>query len=150
MAGNSTVEEEGVSIVDDLIKGETLQLNTGGERRIGSCVARSELRALGDGMVVSAPDEPDGVTDRGVDGEGDIAKDTLGRSNVDDVGVAGLGGRAHGRRVHGRRGHGGRAHGRIPGVLGLTLLDAVVEGVASPVVTSRTVSGGRLGLIGGG
>ena len=132
VVGNGAIEEDRVSIVDDLLKDEVLELNARGERRIGSLVARSELRALGDGVIVSTPDELDGITDGSVDGEGDVTKDTLGRSNPDDVGLAGLGG-----------GVLGRSHSR--GELGLALLDAVVEGVAS-----RTVGGGRLGLISGG
>ena len=90
-------------------------------------------------MVVSTPDEFDSVTDGSVDGEGDVTKNTLSRSNVDDVSHSGLGGGVIGRRVLG---------GRVPlGVLGLTLLNAVVVGVAPPAVASRTIGGGRLGWI---
>jgi hypothetical protein len=130
------VEEDRVGIVDDLLKDEVLQLNTRGEESIGSLVARSELRTLGDGVVVSTPDELDGITDGSVDSEGDITEDALGRSNPDDVGLAGLGGSVLGRSQR--------------GVLRLALLNAVVEGVASPVVASRAVGGGRLRLVGGG
>jgi hypothetical protein len=70
-------------------------------------------------VVVSTPDELDGITDGSVDGEGDITEDTLGRSNPDDVSLAGLGGRA----ILGR-------HRR--GILGLALLDTIVEGVVAP------------------
>lgn len=140
VVGESAIEEDGVGIVDDLFKGEALLLNTGGERRIGSLVARSKLRSLGDGVVVCAPDELDGITDGSVDGERDITKDTLGRSNPNDVGLASLGGGAVGRRVLGRR-HRGK--------LGLALLNAVFERIVSPLVASRSVGGGRLRLISG-
>ena len=137
MGGNGAVEEERVGIVDDLLKDEVLQLNARGEGRVGSLVAGSELRAFGDGVVVSTPDELDGITNGSVDGEGDVAEDTLGRSNPDDVSLSGLGGSLLGRGQRGK--------------LGLALLNAIVEGVAaSPVATSRTVGGGRLGLINGG
>lgn len=139
MGGNGAVEEDRIGVVDDLLKGEVLELNTRGERRIGSLVARSELGALGDGVVVSTPDELDGITDGSVDGEGDVTEDTLGRGNPDDMGLAGLGGSVLGSVLGGSQRE-----------LGLALLNAVVEGVASPVVASRTVGGGRLGLIGGG
>ena len=92
VVGNGAVEEDGVGVVDDLLKGEALLLNTRGERRIRSRVAGSELRAFGDGMVVSTPDELDSVTDGSVDGEGDVTKNTLSRSNPDDVSRPGLGG----------------------------------------------------------
>lgn len=139
MIGNGAVEECGIGIVDDLLEYEVFQLKTGGKGRIRSRVAGSELRALGDGVVISTPDELDGITDGSIDGEGNITKDTLGRSNIDDVSLAGLGWRVIVRR-----------HRR--GVHGLTLLDAIVVGVAvaSPAVTSRTVGGGRVGLIHGG
>jgi len=130
------VEEDRVGIVDDLLKDEVLQLNARGEGSVGSLVARSEDGALGDGVVVGAPDEFDGITDGSVDGEGDVAEDTLGRSNPDDVGLAGLGGGVLGRSQSGE--------------LGLTLLHAVVEGVDPPVVASRAIGRGRLRLISGG
>jgi len=141
MVGNGTVEEDRVGIVDDLLEGEILHLNARGEGRIRSLVARSELRALGNGVVVSAPDELDSVADGSVDGEGDVTKDTLSRSNPDDVGLAGPG---WGSRGWGLR---GRSQSRV---LGLTLLNAVVVGTASPGVASRTIGGRRLGLINGG
>ena len=139
VGGNGAVEEDRIGVVDDLLKGEVLELNTRGERRIGSLVARSKLRALGDGVVVSTPDELDGITDGSVDGEGDVTKDTLGRGNPDDMGLAGLGGSVLGSVLGGSQRE-----------LGLALLNAVVKWVASPVVASRAVGGRRLGLIGGG
>ena len=132
MIGNGTVEEEGVGIVHDLLEDEVFQLKTRSKGGIGSGVARGELRALGNCVVVSAPNELDGVTDGSVDGEGNVTEDTLGRSNIDNVSLAGLGRGVIVRR-HRRR------------VLGLTLLDTIVVRVAvtSPVVASGTVGGGR-------
>ena len=136
MGGNGTVDEEGVGVVDDLLEDKVLQLKTRGKGRVGSRVARSEFRALGDGVVVSTPDEFDGVADGSIDGEGNVTKDTLGWSDPYDVSLAG---RTPGRRT---------PRGRIPvrhtpgsqtGILGLALLNAVFVRVASPGVTSRTV-----------
>ena len=93
MSGNGAVEEKRICVVDNLFKDEVLQLNTGSEGRVGSLVARSKLRALGDGVVVGAPDELDGITDGSVDSERDITEDTLGRSDPHDVCLSGLGGR---------------------------------------------------------
>jgi len=129
------MEEDRVGVVDDLLKDEVLQLNARGEGNIGSLVARSELRALGDGVVVSAPDELDGIADGSVEGEGDVTEDTLSGSNPDNMSLAGLGGSIL-----------GRSQSRE---LGLALLHAVVEGIDSPVVASRAVGRGRLGLING-
>jgi hypothetical protein len=142
MVGNSTIEEGGVGVVDDLLKDEVLEVKTRRNRRVGSRIAGSELRALGHGVVVGAPDELDGVTDGSVDGEGDVTEDTLGRCNVDDVSLATLGGRFIGRsRV--------RRHRRV---LGLALLNTVVVGVTAtpPAVASRTVDGRRGTVLRGG
>ena len=121
MVGNGTVEEGGVGIVDDLLKDEVLQLDTRGEGGVGSLVARSELRTLGNGMVIGTPDEFDGIADGSVDGKRNVTEDTLGRSDPDDVSLAG--GRVTGRRVAG---------GGHRGVAGLALLNAVIVGVAPP------------------
>ena len=136
MVGNGAVEEYGVRIVDDLLEDEVFQLKTRGEGRIGGRVARSELRALGDGVVVSAPDELDCITDGSIDGEGDVTKDTLGGSNINNMSLAGLG---RGTIV-------GRHRGRV---LGPALLDTVViwVAIASPVVAPRTVSRGRIRFV---
>lgn len=136
MIGNGAVEEEGVGIVDDLLKDEVFQLKTRSKGRIQSGIARGELGALGNGVVIGAPDELDGITDGCVDGEGDITKDALGWSNIDDVSLAGRGIVRRHRR----------------GILGLTLLDTAVVGVVvtSPTVASRTIGGGRTGLVHGG
>lgn len=138
MVWNGTVEEDRVGIVDDLLKDEVFQLKTRGEGRIQSGVARSELRPFGDCVVISAPNEFDGITDGSVDGEGNITKDALGGSNVDNVSLASFGGRAIARR-----------HRR--GIFGLTLLNTVVIGVhvTSPAVASRSVGRGRIGLVRG-
>jgi hypothetical protein len=133
VGGNRAVEEDRVGIIDDLLEDEVLQLNTRGEGRIEGLVARSELRALGDGVVVGAPDELDGITNGSVDGEGEVSEDTLGRGNPDNVSLASLSGSFRGR---------GQSR-----ELGLALLNTVVEGVASPGVTPRTIGRGRLGLM---
>ena len=139
MVGNGAVEEGWVGIVDNLLEDEVLQLNTRSEGGIQGLVARSELGALGDGVVVSTPDELDGITDGGVDGEGDVTEDTLGRSDPDDVSLSGLGGRSVFGFVLGRSQR---------GVLGLALLDTVVVWVTPPGVASRSI--GRLRVIDGG
>ena len=131
VVGNGTVEEGGVGIVDNLLEDEVLQLDTRGEGGVRGLVARSELRALGNGVVVSTPDELDGIADGSVDGEGNVTEDTLGRSDPDDVSLSGLGGRGI-----------GRSQGRVAG---LTLLNAIIVRVAPPRVAPRTVGRGRLG-----
>ena len=140
VGGNCAVEEDGIGVVYDLLEDEVFELAARGKGRILSGIARSELRALGDGVVVSTPDELDGITDGSVDSEGHITEDALGGSNIDDVSLAALGRRAITR-------------GHRRGVLGLTLLDTIIVGVAvaSPAVAPRTVGGGRRGrFIGGG
>ena len=139
MGGNGAVEEERVCIVDDLLKDKVFQLKTRGKGRIRSRVARSELRTLCDGVVIGAPDKLDGITDGSVDGERDITEDTLGRSNIDDVSLAGLAGGA----IVGR-------HRR--GIIGPTLLDTIVVGIAvtPPACASGTIGGGWIRLIHGG
>jgi hypothetical protein len=92
MVWEGTVKEDWVGVIDNLLENEILQLNTRGKWRIGSLVAGGELRALGDSVVVSAPDKLDGIADGSVDGKGDVSEDTLGRSNPDDVSLPGLGG----------------------------------------------------------
>ena len=137
MVGNSAVEEGGVGIVDNLLEDEVLQLDTRGEGGIGGLVARSELRALGNGVVVGTPDELDGIADGSVDGEGNVTEDTLSRSDPDDVSLSSLSGRLI-----------GRSQGRIAG---LALLDAiVVRVVVPPGVASRTIGRRGLGFVRGG
>ena len=130
VVGNGAVEEGGVGIVDNLLEDEVLQLDTGGEGGIRGLVARSELRALGNGVVVSTPDELDGISNGSVDGEGDVTEDTLSRSDPDDVSLSSFSGRLI-----------GRSQGRVAG---LALLNAIIVRVASPVVASRTICRGRL------
>ena len=130
VVGNGAVEEGGVGIVDNLLEDEVLQLDTRGEGSIGGLVARSELRALGNGVVVSTPDELDGIADGSVDGEGNVTENTLGRSDPDDMSLSGLGGRLIDRR-----------EGRVAG---LALLNAIIIRVlVPPGVASRTVGRGR-------
>jgi hypothetical protein len=56
---------------------EALVLTTAGKNvSPGAGVARSELGRAGDGVGSSSPDKLDGVADRCVYGEGDVAEDT--------------------------------------------------------------------------
>ena len=88
MGRYTAVEEGRVGIVDDLREDEALVLHARRESMIGSLVAKLELRRLGHGVVLGTPDELDGVTDGGVDGEGHVTEDTLGGGNDDGVGRA--------------------------------------------------------------
>jgi len=85
-------------------------------------------------VVVSTPDELDGIADGSVDGEWNVTEDTLGRSDPDDVSLSSL----RGRLIV-------RSQARVAGP---ALLNAVIVRVAPPVVASRTIGGGR--LVGGG
>ena len=86
MSRGTAIEEGRVGIVDNLRERERLVLGAGSERGVGGLVTGSQLRRLGDGMVVGAPHEQDSVTDRGIDGEGNVTEDTLRRCNNDGVG----------------------------------------------------------------
>jgi hypothetical protein len=86
MSGNSTVEEGGTGIVNNLIEYEVLDLNPGSEWSFGSLVTDFQLGRLGDGVVVGIPHEPDSITNRSIDSEGNITENTLGRSDNDGVG----------------------------------------------------------------
>lgn len=86
MSGGGAVEEGRGGVIHDLREDEVLVLRSRGEERIGSLVARKQRRRFGDGVVVSTPHEFDGITDGGIDGEGDVAEDTLSGSDDDSVG----------------------------------------------------------------
>ena len=86
VTGGTAVEESGVGIVHDLVESEAHIVGAGCERRIRRLVAKLEFRGFRDGVVVGVPDEVDGVTDGSVDGERNVAKNTLGRCNNDSVG----------------------------------------------------------------
>lgn len=82
---NSTVVEGGLGIVDNLIEGEGLVLFAGSERSFFGRVAKVELRTFGDGVWSSSPNKSDSITNRGVDGEGNISENTLSWGNPDSV-----------------------------------------------------------------
>jgi hypothetical protein len=84
---SGTVEVGSRGIVNALSESEVFALSTGGEESIRGLVARKESRALGDGVVVGTPLEHDSITDIGIDEGGNIAEDTLRRS--DNYGVGG-------------------------------------------------------------
>lgn len=86
MSWGTAVEEGRVGVIDNLREREGLVLGAGSEGSVGGLVARSQLRRLGDGVVVGAPHEQDGVTDRGIDGERNVTENTLGRCDDDSVG----------------------------------------------------------------
>lgn len=86
MAGGTAEEVRWLGVIDNLVVDEVLVLDTRGEEGITSAVAREESRGLGHGVVVGAPHELDGVTDGGVDGEGNVTQDTLGGGDNDGVG----------------------------------------------------------------
>jgi len=86
MAGGTAEEVGRLSVVDNLVVDEVLVLDTGGEEGITSAVAREESRGLGHGVVVGTPHELDGVTDGGVDCEGNVTQDTLGGGDDNGVG----------------------------------------------------------------
>ena len=65
---------------------EVLVLPARSEWRFCSPVAGKESRGSGDSMVVGSPHELDGIADRGIDREGDVAKDTLSGGDNDGVG----------------------------------------------------------------
>lgn len=64
-----------------MLTAERLVLCTRCEEGIRRLVARFELRGFGDGVIVGAPHEHDGVTDRCVHCEGYITEDTLRRGD---------------------------------------------------------------------
>lgn len=71
-----------------ILTDEVLVVLAGGEESITRLVARQELRALGDGVVVGTPHELDGVTDGRIQGEGNVTQDALSRGDDDGVGGA--------------------------------------------------------------
>jgi hypothetical protein len=90
-----------------ILTNEGLVLLARGEGRIAGLVAKCEFGRLGYCVVVGAPDKLDSVTDRCVEGERHISKNTLGGSNPDGVrgatSVATGASSRRGRHVHGRR-----------------------------------------------
>lgn len=86
---STAVEVDRVGVVNDLLKDESCVLLAGSEGAVASLVARSELARLGDGVVVRAPHEHDGITDGRVHGERNVTENTLRRSDDDGVGDTG-------------------------------------------------------------
>lgn len=64
-------------------------MSTGSEGSITRLVAWREFGGLGDGVVVSTPHEFDGVSNRCVQGEGNVTEDTLCWGDNDGPGCAG-------------------------------------------------------------
>lgn len=86
MCGHTTVEEDRVGVIDDLRESERLVLDARCEGVLVRLVADFELGRVSDGVHVRVPHEFDRVADGCVGSEGNIAEDTLGRSDNDGVG----------------------------------------------------------------
>lgn len=135
MGGNPAIEEEWVGVIDDLFKDEILDLDTGSERCIRSLVARCQLGALCNGVVVGPPHELDSITHARVEGERNISEDTLGRCDDHSVGSPATGTSTGTSSVHRR----GRLGSRRCAKLSLALLNAAIV-TGAPVVATRTVA----------
>lgn len=136
MGGSSTVVERRVGVIDNLSERKALVLFARCEQMVRRLVAKLNLRGLGHCVVVGTPHEHDRIANGCVEGEWDIAENTLSGSNYDGVGCARSRASATSRsRRGGRQRHrSGRAE------LGNTLLNTAIISAVIPARRARAVS----------